>query len=167
MKNIRREGTIIWLNWVPFTLEETLHFNFLLFNHEFWSLYYVFSFRGYCISNTHLFMWSVDSYRLLSHTSFLILFIFLNYSPGGSKHLPALQETGVWSLGGKDPLEKEMATHSSTLAQKIPRTEESGRLQSMGSQRVGHDWVTSLPCFLIRQNADVKAFTVGVCWPVS
>ena len=55
------------------------------------------------------------------------------------KHLPAMQETWVQSLGQKDPLEKEMAPHSSTLAWKIPRTEEPGRLQSMGSQRVGHD----------------------------
>ena len=55
------------------------------------------------------------------------------------KHLPAMWETWVQSLGWEDPLEKEMATHSSTLAWKIPRTEESGRLQSMGSQRVGHD----------------------------
>ena len=46
---------------------------------------------------------------------------------------------GVGSLGGEDPLEKEVATHSSTLAWKIPWTEEPGRLQSMGSQRVGHD----------------------------
>ena len=55
------------------------------------------------------------------------------------KRLPAMQETWVQSLGQKDPLEKEMAPHSSTLAWKIPRTEEPGRLQSMGSQRVGHD----------------------------
>ena len=55
------------------------------------------------------------------------------------KHLPAVQETGVRSLGWEDPLEKEMATHSSNLALKIPWTEEPGRLQSMGSQRVGHD----------------------------
>ena len=55
------------------------------------------------------------------------------------KHLPAMQETQVRSLGGEDPLEKEMATHSSTLAWKIPWTEELCRLQSMGSQRVGHD----------------------------
>ena len=53
-------------------------------------------------------------------------------------------ETRVWSLGQEDPLEKEMATHSSTLAWKIPWMEERGRLQSMGSQRVGHDWTTSL-----------------------
>ena len=55
------------------------------------------------------------------------------------KHLPAMQETWVRSLGQKDPLEKEMATHSSTLAWKIPWKEDPGRLQSMGSQRVRHD----------------------------
>ena len=55
------------------------------------------------------------------------------------KHLPTVQETWVQSLGQEDPLEKEMATHSSTLAWKIPWTEERSRLQSMGSQRVGHD----------------------------
>ena len=55
------------------------------------------------------------------------------------KHLPTMEETQVQSLGQEDPLEKEMATHSSTLAWKIPWTEEPGRLQSVGSQRVGHD----------------------------
>ena len=55
------------------------------------------------------------------------------------KHLPAMRETRVQSLSWEDPLEKEMATHSSTLAWKIPWMEESGGLQSMGSQRVGHD----------------------------
>ena len=55
------------------------------------------------------------------------------------KHLSTMQETGVQSLGLEDPLEKEMAIHSSTIAWKIPWTEEPGRLQSMGSQRVGHD----------------------------
>ena len=55
------------------------------------------------------------------------------------KHLPPLRETWVQSLGREDPLEKEMAIHSSTLAWKIPWTEEPDRLQSMGSQRVGHD----------------------------
>ena len=59
------------------------------------------------------------------------------------KHLLAMWETWVRFLG-RDPLEKEMAPHSSTLAWKIPWTEEPGRLQSMGSQRVGHDWETSL-----------------------
>ena len=56
----------------------------------------------------------------------------------------ALWETWVQSLGQEDPLEKEMATHSRILAWKILWLEESGRLQSMGSQRVGHDSVTSL-----------------------
>jgi len=55
------------------------------------------------------------------------------------KHLPTMRETGVRSLDQEDPLEKEIATHSSTLAWKIPWTEEPGRLQSMGSQRVRHD----------------------------
>ena len=55
------------------------------------------------------------------------------------KHLPAVQETQVQSLSWEDPLEKEMATHSSTLAWKIPWTEKPGGLQSMGLQRVGHD----------------------------
>ena len=54
------------------------------------------------------------------------------------KSPPAMQETQVQSLGGEDPLEKEMATHSSILAWKLPWTEEPDRLQSMGSQRVGH-----------------------------
>ena len=58
------------------------------------------------------------------------------------KHLSAMQETQVQSLGREDPLEKEMAAHSSNLAWKIPWTEEPDRLQSMGSQRVGHDLVT-------------------------
>ena len=55
------------------------------------------------------------------------------------KHLLTMQETRVRSLGQEDPLEKEMATHSSTLAWKIPWMKEHHRLQSMGSQRVGHD----------------------------
>ena len=68
------------------------------------------------------------------------------------KCLPGMQETRVWSLGRDGPLEKEMATNSSTLAWRIPWREEPVRLQSMGSQRVGHDWETSLSlsfCFLI------------------
>ena len=60
------------------------------------------------------------------------------------KHLPAMRKTQVQSLGGEDTLVKEMTTHSSTLVWKIPWTEKSGRLQSMGSQRVRDDWATSL-----------------------
>ena len=55
------------------------------------------------------------------------------------ERLPAMRETQVQSLGWEDPLEKEMGTHSSTLAWNIPWTEKPGRLQSMGSQRVGHN----------------------------
>ena len=55
------------------------------------------------------------------------------------KCLSTMRETWVRSLGWEDPLEKEMAIHSSTIAWKIPWTEEPGRLQSMGSQRVGHN----------------------------
>ena len=61
--------------------------------------------------------------------------------PGGSDGKVSVYNAGdpVQSLGWEDPLEKEMAIHSSTIAWKIPWTEEPGRLQSMGSQRVGHD----------------------------
>ena len=55
------------------------------------------------------------------------------------KNLPAVQETQILSLGQENPLEKEKATHSSILAWEIPWTEKPGRVQSMGSQRVGHD----------------------------
>ena len=70
-------------------------------------------------------------------------------SPGAMKGLPwclilpAMRETRVQSLGQEDPLEKEMATHSSIPAWRIPWTEEPGGLQSMGSQKVEHDWVTN------------------------
>ena len=60
------------------------------------------------------------------------------------KRLSTMQETGLQCLGWEDLLEKEMATCSSTLAWKIPWMEEPGRLQSMGSKRVGHDWASSL-----------------------
>ena len=65
------------------------------------------------------------------------------------KNLPAIQETQetqVWSLDGEDPLEEGKATHSSILAWRIPGTEESGVLQSMGSHRVGYNWATKHTC---------------------
>ena len=65
------------------------------------------------------------------------------------KRLSTMLEIRVWSLGWEDPLEKEMAIHSSTIAWKIPRTEEPGRLQSMGLQRVGHDRATSIWLFTL------------------
>ena len=63
------------------------------------------------------------------------------------KNPPAMQEMWVQSLDQEDSLEEEMATHSSILAWEIPWTEETGRLQSMGSQRVGLDWVTQQDSF--------------------
>ena len=80
--------------------------------------------------------------KLLSACTYWMLEIFLVAQT--VKNLPAVWETQVGSLGQEDPLEKEMATHSSILAWKIPWTEEPSKLQSMGSQRVGHDWATSL-----------------------
>ena len=77
------------------------------------------------------------------------------------KHLPPMRETQVRSLGWEDPLEKEMATHSSILAWRIPWTEEPGRLQSTGLQRVRHDWATSLhfiPGSLEKQESSRKTF---------
>ena len=62
------------------------------------------------------------------------------------KHLPTMRETRVQSLGREDPLEESMATHSSILAWRIPWTEESGGLQSMESQRVGHNYATEHKC---------------------
>ena len=59
------------------------------------------------------------------------------------ENLPAMQETEVQTLGWEDPLEKGKATHSTILAWRIPQPEESGRLQSTGLQRAGHDWVTN------------------------
>ena len=59
------------------------------------------------------------------------------------KNLPPMQDTWIWSLGWEDPLEKKMAIYSSILVCRIPWTEEPGGLQSIGSERVGHDWATN------------------------
>ena len=83
------------------------------------SLYCLFSVANAIRLNTHICIGSLVAQRL--------------------KRLPGMRETWVRSLGREDPLEKEMATHSSTLAWRIPWREEPGRLPSMGSQRVGHD----------------------------
>ena len=71
------------------------------------------------------------------------------------KNPPAKWETWVRSLGQEDPLEKEMATHSSILAWRIPWTEEPGRLQSTGLRRVGHDWAASPSLSLSPRYVDV------------
>ena len=79
--------------------------------------------------------------RLQNQTQLCDYHHYHNIVSGGSEvnNPPAMQETGVRSLGQEDALEKGMATRSSILAWRIPRTEEPGGLQSMGSQRVGHD----------------------------
>ena len=94
----------------------------------------------------------------ISFYSFLILnnniHFFIRYSENWGllwwltvQNLPAMQEVKVWFTGHVDPLEKEMATHSSILAWEMPRTEEHGGLQSMGSQRVRHNWATITSTF--------------------
>ena len=87
-----------------------------------------------------LFIFFYQSFFLSSST----LYLGASLVAQTVKRLLAMRETQVRSLGWEDPLEKEMATHSSTLTWKVPWTKEPGRLESMGLQRVGHDWVTSL-----------------------
>ena len=77
------------------------------------------------------------------------------------KNLPAMQETWVRSLGGEDPLEMGMATHSSMLAWRIPWIEEPGGLQSMGSQRVRHDLETE------HGQINTMTYTHNVTWEQS
>ena len=89
---------------------------------------------------------SICSYYSFNYTCiYLILCLLLGASLVAQmvKDQPAVQETWVWSLGREDPLEKGMATCFSILAWRIPWTEEPGGLQSMGSQRVEHDWMTN------------------------
>ena len=76
------------------------------------------------------------------------------------KRLHAMRKTWVQSLGQEDPLEKEMATHSRTLAWKIPWMEEPGGLQSMGSQRVGHDWASNFTTIQLKaiKRLDPKSY---------
>ena len=80
------------------------------------------------------------------------------------KNPPAMWETWVWSLGWKDPLEKGTATHSSILAWRIPWTEEPGRLQSTGSQRVRHDW-TAFTTASASYITSLTVLVVGLWFP--
>ena len=121
-------------------------------------------------------LWTVSSLWIYLCLLFLFVkFVISNFRlyfkgpklfPGTSlvaqrlKRLPGMRETGVQSLGREDTLEKEMATHSSTLAWRIPWKEEPGRLQSMGSQRVGQDWATSLTYLF---PADLARFSRNRC----
>ena len=76
-------------------------------------------------------------------STFDIILVWASLVAQAVKNPPAMQETHTQSLGQEDPLEKEMATHSSILAWRIPWTEEPGGLQSKGSQRTGHDGATN------------------------
>ena len=88
-----------------------------------------------------------------------------------------MREARVWSLGREDPLEKEMATHSSILAWRIPWWEEPGRLQSTGSQRVRQDWATSLSLSHFVHNITALPWSVififnfpastWICWSIA
>ena len=91
-----------------------------------------------------------------------IQFILVSLLTKTVKHLPAMRETLVRSLSQEDPLEKEMATHSSTLAWNLPWTEDPGRLQSTGSQRVGHDWVTSLSFLYSYHSITISHIKLGL-----
>ena len=84
-------------------------------------------------------IYNVICFRCAAKESVLYTYICTSLVAQMVKRLPTMRETGVQSLGWEDPLEKEMATHSSTLAWKNPWMEERDRLQSMGSQRVGQD----------------------------
>ena len=105
-----------------------------------------------CIESVMPFNHLILCHPLLQNFFFTIIYFDIQLGPDlldslvaqTVKSLPAMQETWLRSLGWEDPLEKEIATHSSIIAWKIPWTEEPGGLQPTGSQRVRHDWVTSL-----------------------
>ena len=135
-----------------FSLVKFIHLYYWLYC-TCYSQYFIFIFISYFISLFHIHPFK------LSHTGYLCFIHFLLINLKWSlinlkwrtslvaqtvKQSSTMRETRVQSLGWEDPLEKEMAIHSSTIAWKIPQTDEPGRLQSMGLQRVGHDWATSL-----------------------
>ena len=84
-----------------------------------------------------------ETFTTMINLSLVVLFVlWASLVAQMVKNPPAVQETQVWSLGREDPLEKGMAIHSGILIWKIPWTEEHGRLQSMGSKSIRHNWVT-------------------------
>ena len=89
---------------------------------------------------------------------------FFTTEPPGKPICLPVQEMQVQSLGGEDPLEEEMAPHSSILAWRIPRTEESGRLQDMGSRRVRHDQVTEQEYADTDTDTGSSCYWIGVCY---
>ena len=100
----------------------------------------------FCISSAWYRTWHMEGEKVLSKcllTVFLKTVFSILVFGVLIKNLLAMQKTLVWSLGWEDPLENGMATHSSILAWRIAWTEEPGGLESLGSQRVGHDWATN------------------------
>ena len=95
--------------------------------------------RPFICSSASNILLLIPSSVFIIHLCLFVLFLGTSLVAQTVKRLPTMRETWVQPLGQEDPLEKEMATHSSTLAWKIPWMEESGRLQSMGSPRVGHN----------------------------
>ena len=109
-------------------------------------------------------IWTNGKWR---NFSWIVLcsFICMNGAPLVAqmvKNLPAMWETWVRSLDQQDPLEKGMATYSSVLAWRIPWTEEPGGLQSMGSQRVGHDWATNTHTQLINTHTHTSVWVFQI-----
>ena len=98
----------------------------------------------FIFSNSFMHMFFILNRRIETLHKTNNWFYFASLVAQRLKRLPPMWETQVRSLGRQDPLEKEMVTHSSILAWRIPWMVKPGRLQSTGSQRVGHDWATSL-----------------------
>ena len=131
-------------------------YNFKILPHTFLNLYLfhlICLLVGHCslaIWDIYVFSFSLSCavYNLnIASIGYLYLLREVGF-PGGSEGKVSARNAGdgVWSLDREDPLEKAMATHSSTLAWKIPWMEEPGRPQPMGSHRVGHNWATLLWC---------------------
>ena len=159
-KEASLQGLCLWL-WVGKKLGVTQNWDFGL---GVWSVteYVCVHVCAHTYACTHISvcLWQGESFLGHQHCSpegsyltlreDVVLILQRGYFPGGSavKNPPAMQEPQemqVRSLGWEDPLEEGMATQSSILARRIPWTEEPGRLQSMGSQRVRHDWSNLKP----------------------
>ena len=138
--------TTEWLNWTDWTTtsggwEIRYSFQYLSLYFSVWLDFYIVS--GFIFSRLlkPLFLSKQNNLQLPLNVSFILpQNIKASLVAQIVKNLPAMQETPVWSLGREDPLEKEMATHSSIFAWRIPWTGYPGGLQTMELQRDGHNW---------------------------
>ena len=112
-------------------------------------------------------VWSLSIYKNDTLTWFTLIYYRASQVAQWSRTHPLMRETWVQFLGREDPLEKEMATPSRTLAWEIPRTEGPGGLQSMGSQRVRHDWVTNTFKFPLSPLSERFVFLISHKWLLS